>query len=70
MDNILEASHSLTPNGPKIFSNLSVRDGQAIEDALSNLNTKYKSDDDAIKLGMLYVLSIIVLTNGKIVCIP
>ena len=63
------ASHSPTSNSPKILFNLSVHD-EAKEDVLSDLDTKYETNDDAIRLGMLYVFSIIILANGKIVRIP
>ena len=43
---------------------------QTIEDVLAEEDTKCETDDDAIRLGMLYVLFSIILANGKIVCIP
>ena len=43
---------------------------QTIEDVLADEDTKFETDDDAIRLGMLYVLSSIILANGKTVRIP
>ena len=43
---------------------------QTIEEVLTDKDMKFDTDDDAIRLGMLYVLSSIILANGKTVRIP
>ena len=43
---------------------------QTIEDVLVDEDMKFETDDDVIRLGMLYVLSSIILANGKTVRIP